>query len=157
MAWSGIPMAEPSRSFVLPDPFVVSHGAVEARLGKIGGQRLARLYVKDLPRLARGIVAVIRNRAHARAHVARNVPFVRIKSDEHDILVMKEDWEKILPYIQDGTFNPMVVPRNPQVGYLDFRIAYGEPVLDHADRRLFEAILGTLQLLFTERFPTSDI
>lgn len=157
MAGLGTPMAAPNHSFGPPDPFVVLHGAVETRLTKIGGQRLARLYTKDLPELARGIIAVIRKRGTIRAHVSRNVPFVRIRSSELDILVMKADWLLILPFIQDGTLNPRVYPRAAHVGYLEFRVAYGEAVQDHADRHLYEVILGLLQQLFTDVFPTSDL
>jgi len=157
LAGSGTPMAAPNRLSSLADPFVTLHGAVETRLSKIGGQRLARLHTKDLPELARGIIAVIRKRGHIRAHVSRNVPFVRIRSSELDILVMKQDWVQILPFIQDGTINPRAYPRAAHVGYLEFRVAYGEAVQDHADKHLYEVILGLLQQLFTDAFPTSDL
>lgn len=129
---------------------------VDSRLFRIGGRRIVRLRKEDLPELARAIVAVTRIRARARAGVVTvaNVKYVEIVGKNVDVLVPAEDWKRILPYVQDESFNPVIFPSRQASQPLDPQIAFDELLLDHADRPLFERTLGILTGLFTETFPT---
>lgn len=128
--------------------------AVDNRLFYVDGRRLVRLRKEDLPELARTIIAVIRKRAHAGVARVKNVDYVEIHGTGAKALVLKSDWELILPYLQDESFNPYVVPVAPPVKPIDLQVAYDEPILDRADKPLYERIVGVLQGLFPQSFPT---
>ncbi len=127
---------------------------VDSRLFRIGGRRIVRLRKEDLPELARAIVAVTRIRARAGVVTVANVKYVEIVGKNVDVLVPAEDWKRILPYVQDESFNPVIFPSRQASQPLDPQIAFDELLLDHADRPLFERTLGILTGLFTETFPT---
>lgn len=127
---------------------------VDSRLFRIGGRRVVRLRKEDLPELARAIVAVTRIRARAGVATVANVPYVEIVGKNVNVMVPAEDWKRILPYVQDESFNPNVYPARQATQPLDPQIAFDELLLDHADKPLFERTLGILTGLFNETFPT---
>jgi len=54
-------------------------------------------------------MAALRKRAWIDKGAFHDDFFVRIKHDDGDVVIMWEDWSKILPYIMDGYFStPMV-------------------------------------------------
>lgn len=127
---------------------------MDTRLFYVDGRRLARLRKEDLPELSRAIIAVVRERARAGVVRVKNVDYIEIVGTGYSALVLKSDWEKILPFVQDESFNPAIYPAEPPGRYLDQDVAYNEPVLDRADRMLYARIVGILGTLFTEGFPT---
>ncbi len=131
---------------------------MDNRWQNIQGQRPYKLRKQDLAGLARLIVAILRRRGSAGVAVRGGVE-VAILHDTagHSLIVHKDDWSKILPLIQDGSFNSLLTPIAPKVGYLRRKEAYSEPILDRADIFLYERILSTLRGLFTEAFPTSNL
>jgi len=112
---------------------------------------------EDLPRLTLALVAVVRKRGKARPYRTRSVSYVRIVTSEVSLAVLKTDWEKIEPLILDGVFDPQMVPVGQRAVYLYPYVAHDEPVLDWADRALYYYLLGQLQLVFTETYPTSNL
>lgn len=127
---------------------------VDSRLFRIGGRRVVRLRKEDLPELARAIVAVTRIRARAGVTTVANVSYVEIVGKNVDVMIPAEDWKKILPYVQDESFNPTLFPARQASQPLDPQIAFDELLLDHADKPLYERTLGILTGLFNETFPT---
>ena len=82
--------------------------------------------------------------------------FVRLSSSAgEEVAVLREDWVKVAPFIEDGTFDPMlfpykirgVVPRHPNTS---------SPLVDVRAKGLYDRILGVLTPLFPE-VPTSDL
>ena len=86
-----------------------------------------------------------------------NVPYVRLLGRGFDVSILGSDWQKIMPYIQDGTFNPTLVPTAPQTGYLNPNIQYDSATLDDRDQLFYERVLHILQGLFPEDYPTSNL
>lgn len=127
---------------------------MDNRVFRVDGQRLVRLRKDDVPKLARTIVAVIRDRARAGVVRVKNVDYIELIGPDVDALVLKSDWEKILPFIRDESFNTQIAPAEPPGRYLDYKVAYSESVLERADRRLYERIVGILVGLFPETYPT---
>ena len=126
---------------------------MDERLSFIYGRRLSRLRVTDLPNVARAIVAFTRGHAKSEEYLRHGVAFVRLFGVGVDVNVLVSDWEKIVPALQSGQWNPAVTP---------VARAFAAPnaeasVADLDDPDLYRRVLQTLQLLFTEDFPTSNL
>lgn len=121
------------------------------------GGRPHNIFKSDCPLVARAIVAVVRHQARVGIGVYRNMRFVRLTGQDFDMAVLGEDWEKILPFIQDGTFDPSLVPVAPQVGYINPAVHYDTATLDARDIRFYERVLYILEGLFPEDYPTSNL
>jgi hypothetical protein len=126
-------------------------------VGQYVSQRLERIRRDDLPILTRTLIAVIRQRGKARSFTLKGKSLVELTSEEASIVIMREDWLLIEPFLIDGSFEPLVNPSNPRVGYGNQLVAYGESVIDRADVFLYERIIGLLGQIFTEAYPTSDL
>lgn len=98
-------------------------------------------------------------RRQARAYTAgtRHVRYVRIHGPTVDVVVLGEDWELILPFLEDGTISPIRTPTSAKFGYLHPSAVFDEPTLDQTDPRMYERILHVLQGVFPEEYPTSDL
>lgn len=76
-------------------------------------------------------------------------------------LVLKSDWLRIYPFVQELFFEPQLYPTEARVGYLNPALARSEPLADRADAQtpasLYQRILDTLTPLFPEAFPTSNL
>lgn len=126
-------------------------------VGQFVSQRLERIRRDDLPILARTLIAVIRQRGKVRPFTIKGKSLVELTSDEASLVIMREDWVLIEPFLIDGSFEPLQNPSNPRVGYSSQLIAYGESIIDRADVFLYERIIGLLGQVFTESYPTSDL
>jgi hypothetical protein len=129
---------------------------VDTRLYSILQRRPKRLRQQDLPPVAKAIVAVIRKKSRASVGVHQNLSYVWLRGDDPGVVVLKEDWEKILPYIEDGTFDPTQTPV-PRVVPLDPNVMYDEATIDLQDSYLYSRVLVVLRQLFPEKYPTSDL
>lgn len=107
--------------------------------------------------MARAILSVVRQQGKATSGVYRGLSYVHITGQGLDISVLGEDWEKILPFIQDGSFDPALVPVSARVGYLHPERHYDAPTLDTQDVLFYERVLSILQDIFTDDYPTSDL
>jgi hypothetical protein len=134
---------------------VPSLQAVDNRLFYVDGRRLVRLRKEDLPELTRVLIAVIRKRARAGVARVKNVDYVELVGQGANALVLRSDWELILPFVQDESFNTLFAPVEPPVRYLEPVVAYNEPILDRADRFLYGRILGILTGLFPDSTPVA--
>jgi len=110
----------------------------------------------DLPLLARVLACVILHKGKLRSGISMHTGFIRLfSSSGEEISILKEDWAKVSPFIEDGTFDPMlfpykvrgVVPRHPNIP---------SPLVDVRARGLYDRIIGVLTPLFPE-VPTSDL
>lgn len=127
---------------------------MDNRLFHVDGRKILRLRQEDLPELARAIIAVVRRRARAGFFRVQDVDVVELQGVGVSALVQGADWARILPYLQDESFNTLLTPAAATFGYNDPDIAFGEPILDRADLQLYHRVHGTLQGLFTETYPT---
>lgn len=107
--------------------------------------------------MAKAIVSVVRKQARATAGVHQHIAYVWLVGEDSNVVVLREDWEQIMPFIQDGTFTPMQTPAVAQVGYLHPGTHYDDPTIDQRDPYFYGRVLGILRGLFTEEFPTSDL
>lgn len=132
---------------------------MDSRLNLVGRppQRPKILRRDDLPRLTRALIAVVRKRGAAYTATCAGVDYVVLNWPEGDMHVLKTDWDKIDPLILEGVMDPTAIPVRQAAVYLYPPVAFGEPVLDWADRAMYFYLIGKLKLIFTEQFPTSDL
>lgn len=129
---------------------------MDGTLFRIAGRRPTYLTRSDLPELARAIVAHQRGRARVQAGEGRGIGYVRLVGRDVDVVVRREDWAKIMPHVQAGTFEAQVVPvGTPTVRDPDVHFAFG--TLDARDHVLYARVLGVLQGLFPDDYPTSSL
>ena len=129
---------------------------MDARLSRIDGRRLSFLRRTDLPELARAIVGFERHQVQCAPDFVRETRIVRLRGPGVDVIVRGEDWDKIVPYLRDGTFNPLIVP-TPHVTWLHPEVDLDLSVIDVNDRDFFVRVLGVLRSLFTEDYPISNL
>jgi hypothetical protein len=129
---------------------------MESRWQTVHGLRLASLTSHELPELARAIVAYERKRIAAQKGQLRDITYVRLFGDGIHVVVRGEDWDKILPYLKDGSFNPREVP-DPQIVYLNEEVRFDPGSTETRDSALYNRVLGVLRALFPKTFPTSNL
>ena len=120
---------------------------MDQRLFRIAGHRPQRLTNRDVPALARAIQAAIRRQANIDRHVINDVYCIRFYSPSFELLVRSEDWAKVVPFLKDGTFDPLISPVS-QVFVSDRRSYYDVSVLDRTDPELFDRLVRILTPLF---------
>jgi hypothetical protein len=87
----------------------------------------------------------------------RHIRYVRLWAEDFSVVIMREDWDKIEPLIQNETFSPLMTMTGQPASYTDPPTHFAEPVVDLNDRSLYVYILGRLQLIFTDTYPRSDL
>ncbi len=128
---------------------------MDNRLWSINGLRPESLKQTDLPNLARAIVAYMRHLdITLHAGYVRNTGYVLFQGTRNSfqVLVRGDDWAKIVPYLKDDTFAP------PNEILLPWRSGMGTPTLatiDTFDSYYYNKVLGVLNGLFPETYPTS--
>jgi hypothetical protein len=121
---------------------------MDTRLWTINGIRLETLKRPDLPNVARAIVGFHRGFCKVKPGFVRNVSYVEFTGDAFAVVVRGDDWDKIKPYIEDGTLAP---PPEPLTNWAGTSIAN----IDQRDPEYYAVVLGVLQRLFTQEYPTS--
>ena len=137
-------------------PLVVSLSPVDNRLFKIE-IRPGNLRQQDLPLVARALVALFRKQAVVKTGTVKNISYVRIEAVEFHVQILAEDWAKILPYIQDDSFNQEVVKTQIDSVWVDPLVAHATQFIDRTDRQYYLRILQVLQGLFPTAYPTSQL
>jgi hypothetical protein len=126
---------------------------MDARLWSIFGQRAETLKRPDLPNLARAIVAYMRHLdISVHAGYVRNTSYVLFQGEKNtfQVLVRGDDWAKILPFIQDDTLAPPPEPLKPW-----YNGVASLANIDVYDSLYYNQVLGVLNGLFPQDFPTS--
>jgi hypothetical protein len=130
---------------------------VDSRLFYIEGTRPSRIRKQDVPTLVVALIGVIRARAQMVAGRIRGIDCVRITSPGLRLAILKEDWLKIQPLVEDGTLNPVLSPKGQPAAYLHPETSYDESCVDLADRALYIHLMGILEPLFPDKWPTSNL
>ena len=118
-----------------------------------GFHRARRLTREDLPLVSRALTAAILGTGAAIPRLTRHNKAVElVLGTGETVVVLKEDWEKIWPFIEDGTFNPQVIPTRPRGVVL--RSPGDGTNLNWKSTGLYSLILSTLTPLFPE-YPTN--
>jgi hypothetical protein len=119
---------------------------------------VAPLTKDDLPQVAKAIVAYYRGQCkNVGRGVFAGMEIVEFMGEGLDVVVLAADWDKIMPYVQDNSFNPLIYPASPQDGRLHPERELDLSVIDVGDRPLYTRVLGILDTLFPEPFPTSNL
>lgn len=131
---------------------------MDSRLGLYNGIRLERLARPQLPELALAILAFQRKQCTVSNQFVGNIAFYEILSFDGriNIRVRADDWEKILPYLENGRWNPLIVP-TAQVGWLHPNRVHDISLLPVTDRELYFRILDDLEAEFPISYPTSKL
>lgn len=127
--------------------------SVDARLGVLNGRRVTSLVREDLPVVSRAIVCAIRGRARIEVQHWNHTPLIHLTGPSFDIYIRGSDWERILPYIVGGQFNPLIVATKP----IGLRTLFDESKIDLAYDPLYQRVYGTLKTLFTNIAPNPDL
>jgi len=125
---------------------------MDNRLFRIAGFRPHRLTKHDVPTLASAIVASMRQQANVQRLAVREVLCVRLWGTGFDILVRSEDWTKVVSFLQDSSFDPLIVPVS-QAMVSNRSTYYDASVLDRNDSELRDRVIRALEPLFTVDFP----
>jgi hypothetical protein len=109
--------------------------------------------------LVRSMIGVLRGYIQFAATRVQGERVVKFSSSQgFQLSVVEEDWSKVLPFLRDGTFTPMLNPiGHRDVQFIDPRVAYSGSFADNEDFQLYLYMLGTLEPLFPEFWPTSNI
>lgn len=126
---------------------------MDNRLFKIP-KRPGRLRQQDLPLVARALVAAMRKQAQVKTGRVENIGYVRIETSDFQVQVLASDWAKILPYLQDESFNQVVVKSQIDPVVSDPLTAHASPIIDRTDKQYYLKVLHVLQRLFPEKYPT---
>lgn len=81
---------------------------------------------------------------------------MRISGNGMNVLVVEEDWKKILPYLADGTLDPSLNPVPTKITD-KILVPYDSVWVNLRDEQLRQRVLSLLQRLFTRSYPTSKI
>jgi hypothetical protein len=104
------------------------------------GERTRRLLQSDLPVVAQALTLALRGRAVTHVGVTRGQNYIWISGERVSLTIQEEDWLKIRPFLEDGSFDPSVVPS-------------GFAGVDMWQDPLYQRVLDTLTPIFTEDFP----
>ncbi len=118
--------------------------------------RPSRLRRQDLPLVARALVSLYRRQAKVETGFVRNIGYVLITASDFKVQILASDWAKILPRIQDESFNQVVTKSQVDSVYIDPLASHASSIIDHTDREYYLRVLYTLQALFSEAYPTSN-
>jgi hypothetical protein len=75
---------------------------------------------------------------------------VRLYGGDQDVTILATDWGRILPYLEDGSFEPSLYP-------LGGAYRTGSTASPTGLDPLYVRILGVLQMLFPDAYPTSNL
>lgn len=81
---------------------------------------------------------------------------MRIQGLGIHVVVFRDDWARIMPYIQDGTFSPTLFPVESGFKASDPKTRFSASTIDVEDP-LYNRVLGVLQQLFTTVFPVPTL
>ena len=111
----------------------------------------------DLPRIAWAITAVVRGQATTFVQSPKNLRYVRIICPVGpEVCIRKEHWVRILPLIQDGTFNPLLFP--VEAGFKEFDPAVHLCASTSKSRDpLYSRVFFYLSQLFLAKVPTGNL
>lgn len=120
---------------------------MDNRLSSIGTARPGRVRKQDIPDLASALVGYWKGKGVLDAGSSKNVAYVRLHGANFDVLVTREDWVKVLPYLRDGTLGPWLFP-SPSVGVMDpTKSVTGQ---DFGDPYLYLRTFTTLSQIFAD-------
>lgn len=125
---------------------------MDERLSRAYGRRIRRLTREDLPQLAYAITIVIRKQGHAEVYDHGALKCVRLHGNGVDVSVLQEDWDKIVPYLLDGTLDPTLTPVPRKVG-TDALSVVDLPWIDLRDAHFKDKVLALLTTLFPVSYP----
>lgn len=112
---------------------------------------------QDLPYVARALVSLFRKQAQLKTGKVKGIGYIRIESPSLTVQIVAEDWAKILPYLQDDSLNQFVTKMQPDTVWGDPVAAHDGAIVDQTDRQYYLRVLGILQGLFPEAYPTSSV
>lgn len=120
---------------------------MDVRLFTIGANRPGDIRAQDIPRLASALVGYVKGITKVGAGVTRNLSYVRLKSPQDEILVLGEDWVKMLTMLRDGTLSNQLLP-SPAKGVIDPDLTrVGQ---DYGDPTLYNRVLVSLKTIFAD-------
>lgn len=107
----------------------------------------------DLPNVARGIVGYMRGMVKLHTGQVRETTYVLLHAGGgFQALIRGDDWARILPFLKDDTLSPPPEPLKPwTLGTVSVAN------IDTYDATYYGRVLGVLQGLFTQEFPTSKL
>ena len=120
----------------------------------INGRRVTSLLRTDLPTVAKAIVCTARRVGLIDVEFARSTPLIHMSGRGYDIYIRGDDWEKIVPFLADGSLSPDIIA---PVRFLLDGQGFDPSDIEIEDRDFYRRVLGVLMMLFTKDFPTSKL
>lgn len=126
---------------------------MDARWWSLFGHRPETLKNPDVPKLARAIVAYMRRLPiQVYAGEAHNVTYVAFLADKNSfsVVIRGDDWAKIVPFLKSDALSP---PSEPTLPWYNLGASLAN--IDVYDSEYYQKVLGVLNGLFPQTFPTS--
>jgi hypothetical protein len=130
---------------------------VDSRLAFVNGRRLSRLRKQDLPEVAVALIAWSNPGSRVGVRVVKNTKFVRLSGRNFDVAILNEDWEKIAPLVKEGVFTSYLTFMGPPGVSLNPEVADDSALVKTHQSQRYQHVLGILETLFPESYPTSNL
>lgn len=125
---------------------------MDTRLWHISGIRPESLKRPDLPAVARAIVGYMRGLVKVHCGHVRETDYVLFQANGFQAVIRGDDWAKIVPFLQNDSLSP---PAEPRLPWNPKTVSVAN--IDTYDSHYYGLVLGVLQQLFTQEFPTSQL
>jgi hypothetical protein len=89
--------------------------------------------------------------------VVKNTKFVRLSGRNFDVAILNEDWEKIAPLVKEGVFTSYLTFMGPPGVSLNPEVADDSALVETHQSQRYQHVLGILETLFPESYPTSNL
>jgi hypothetical protein len=137
---------------------------VDGRIFYVGGRQLSAIRTQDLPMLAKAIVGYARGMVSVERCIHRLVQYVRFYANEQaggqrfEFNVLASDWAKLYPYLSGQPVNTPG-PSSPLLTQSVIKNSNTNDLsnLEQWDPVYYAKVYATLQTIFTQSYPTSNL
>jgi hypothetical protein len=138
---------------------------VDGRIFFTSSRQLSTIRTQDLPLLTTAICGFERGLVSVERCWKHEVGYVRFFAPGFEVFVLANDWQKVVPYLFDGSLTPSVVAPQPIRATTNRVGGRGTDSNDMADLStiaqwdapFFQKVYATLRTIFTESYPTSRL
>jgi hypothetical protein len=123
---------------------------VDGRIFFDGSRQFSAIRTQDLPQLAKAICGFERGLVSVERCYKKQIAYIRLFAKEFEVIVLANDWAKILPYLSTGS--PLLVG-----GTIYSTNSKDLSNLEQWDATFYNQVYSTLQTIFTESYPTSRL
>ena len=135
---------------------------MDGRIFYVNKRQLSRIRTQDLPQLAQGICGYQLGILHSERCYKKQVAYIRLYASNYEMFILANDWVKLVPYFINGSFTPFIVAPQPKRTIsacegIDGWSGKDLTNISSWDQPFYGKVYATLQLIFTQSYPTSRL